>query len=183
MDVRSFISELVSSVAWPLTVIGVAILLRPSLASLLADVKELRFRGLEATFERDLATARRIADEAEDVAEVISMPMSTQDERLVRLAEISPRAIIIEAWAELESAARSALSANQGQRPPTAGILGDLLLERGVFDEAGFQIYSILRALRNRVAHEAEYSLAAGEALEYAGLARSLAERLREREQ
>lgn len=185
MDSYTFISEIVKSVAWPMCTVGIVIVARPALHELMGGLRRLRWKDVEAEFERELSVVRDITEQVAVPIEPAPMiePGDTQRaQTMLRLAELSPRAVVIDAWAALEAAGRAALPAAPGAHPLPAARLGDALLEAGALDDATFQIYSILRALRNRVAHEHQYQLDPGEALEYASFASAVVDHLEARE-
>ena len=102
---------------------------------------------------------------------------------LLRLADASPRSAVLEAWRQVEIAASEAVRRqhldNGISRPPV--VVGKTLLEAGLIDDAEFQVFSILRSLRNRAAHETSFELAQDEAIEYAIMAQRLAHALESR--
>lgn len=181
MDALTFISDVISALAWPLALVAVVALLRPALSRTIEHLRSLTVPGFgEIVFGQELALAQRLADES-PVATVAPLTVGTPDDGdddvdvLVRLAELAPRATVLEAWGELEASARAAIPADEDvRRPPTAGRLIDLLLSAGLVDDGFARMYDILRGLRNRVAHEPNFSLTTDEAIEYARLARGL---------
>jgi hypothetical protein len=186
MDALTFITDLVDSLAWPLAAVVVVALLRPAIGDLLRQLRSVTVPGLgAAVFGVELARGQVIADESETIepSQLVSSVNGEQEiDEIVRLAAFAPRAAVIEAWGEVEAAARYALdslSGSEGARPPTAARLGEILTEQEVLDEPGSRLFAILRGLRNRVAHEPHYRVEPDEALDYVRLARGLAQRLR----
>ncbi len=176
--------QLVDALAWPLAAVAIAVVLRAEVRALLGRLSTLKYKDLQADFERKL-------DKAEKKAETIPPPQMVGDKiyssrldwetdaiaRLTRIAEVSPRAAVTEAWAQLESAIRSAaetLGLAATSRQPSPRLIGELLKRQTVSEQAA-QIYPELRALRNEIAHVPEFSVDYPQADRYIRLAVSLA--------
>lgn len=178
MDVLTFIANIIASLAWPITVITIFIILRRPLFSLFPLVQRLRFQGLELDFSRQI---HAIAAEAQNQLP----PARKTDERgqplrahWIELAQLSPRAVVLEAWLELEKAAvQAARKRNPNLRSielRSPLILGEALEEVGVLQDSTAGIYHQLRNLRNAAAHASEFAFTPDSAIEYADLAARL---------
>jgi hypothetical protein len=183
VDTRTLISHLVGSLAWPIAAIVGLAMVRPAILNLLPKMRTLRFRDLEATFGQELARVRQIVESSEDPGVPLDAGLSSEEaQNFLRLAEISPRAAVIEAWGLLESQARSIVEARRPRRsarPLSAASLGDTLLELGLLDQDGVQAWDALRSLRNQAAHE-PLEITTDQGVEFGNLARSLATTLEE---
>jgi uncharacterized protein YutE (UPF0331/DUF86 family) len=91
------------------------------------------------------------------------------------LADISPRAAILEAWIELEGAAAVALrrrgasvSRQELQQPSR---LADALITSGLLKPSQASLLSELRRLRNAAAHASDPKITAETAREFVGVA------------
>ena len=166
-----------SSVMWPAVVLGIALLYRAEIRDGLGRLSTVRYRGFEIGFGEALRAAGDLAKVAAEATptpppgsvlkELAAAPApaspSTRD-RLRRLADLSPRVAILEAWHEVESANTRAPIAEWPTPPPWEG-----LFER-------------LRALRNRVASAGagvDDHLRTDQARQYVDLAQSLIAHLR----
>ena len=102
---------------------------------------------------------------------------------LVKLAEMSPRAAIIEAWRQVEEELIAAAQRKGLELPPRQVILPVYVLrlmhEKGLVDSEKLSIINELRMLRNSAAHAPDFALSKESALEYAEVAARLAEFLR----
>lgn len=174
MDIWTFASSLFSSIAWPIAAVVIAILLRKPFSSLLKDVRKLKWNGLEAEFGADLGIAQDLIDQDANVSSrVLTNEVIPKDHRelLLKLAELSPRSVVLEAWREVETAIANALGANTETNKTVAGIRPQKLLDAGLIDDAEYQLLSILKDLRNRAAHERQFFLGKEDAVEYALMA------------
>jgi hypothetical protein len=119
-----YLIRLLQVVAWPVTVFVLAVMFRQELARLGMRVSSLKYREFEARFDREL---RAVNDEAKSLqagqidASAQSAEPSEYD-RLIRIAEVSPRAAISEAWRSVELAAANAARVAGVDAPPRSPV-------------------------------------------------------------
>jgi len=102
---QEFIASLVGSLAWPASIVAAALIFRKPLLDLLENIKEVTYGGVKATFNREIA-------EATAKTPIDRPPMgitSKIDPSLLQLADVSPRAAMLEAWLKLEALLRMGL--------------------------------------------------------------------------
>src|SRR6266702_978293 len=107
MDWLTFVSSLVHSLAWPGAVVGIVLLLRRSLNKLLPELNRLKYKDLELDFGRQVAQAKAEVEASpapRQLPEARQLQLGPDTEYLSALAEISPRAAVLEAWLPLEVA-------------------------------------------------------------------------------
>ena len=164
-----------SSLMWPAVILGIAILYRTEIREGISRLSSVRYRGFEVGFSEALHAAGDLAKVAAAdsppspgavLKELDAGPAahSPSSDRLRRLAELSPRVAILEAWHEVEHAGAHARVASD----PTASPWEPL------FDR--------LHSLRNRVASagaEIDNYLRPDQARQYADLAHDLIAHLR----
>lgn len=156
MDTHTLILELIKALVWPLTILTVIVLLRPSLLELVPALRRLRYRDLEIEFERKLDQLTARADQAQlpvakavkTLTQTIAADGASLPELIAPIALRSPRAGVAEAW-RLMSAA---LHQRSDGLPSSIAALA-----------------TELEALRNRVVHDA-VEVTPGQALQYAVL-------------
>ncbi|MBW3587898.1 MAG: hypothetical protein KY429_00570 [Actinobacteria bacterium] len=185
MDWLEFIASLVESLAWPIVVVLILILFRNPVTDLIPLVRRIKYKDLELEFERTLAEATQKA-QREQLPITRPSLAERYDENLTRLvwvAEVSPRAAILEAWLEVEaSAAEAAVRFGLRLEPrdrPSPLRLGSLLAGAGVFSQGLLDVYNELRDLRNKAVHAVDISLSPAVVRDYVSLALSLVEYLR----
>lgn len=181
MDWLTFIAAVVSATAWPAAVLIIFLVIRKPLLELIPLLQRLRYGDIEIDFGREvddlLQDMRRALPPVRQSAE-----RSPLQDNLLELARISPRAVVLEAWVELERSAIDAARRHQlnlrskEQRSPL--LLGNALVEAGLLDENQQEIFYRLRNLRNAAAHASEFAFDADSALEYAQVASRLSEYL-----
>ncbi len=183
MDIFTFIAQMTQALAWPVAVLAIFLIYRRQIAHLLTLVEHLRFEGIEVEFGRGLAELKRTVERELPKAEAPAAAEPRLRERLLQLAALSPRAVVLEAWLVLEEAALDVLKRRNinlsSREAHTPILLGHALEEAGVFDEGKQEIFLKLRNLRNAAAHAGDFRFEADSAMEYADAAFRLAAYLR----
>ncbi len=183
MDWLTFAAQLISALAWPVTVLLMILILRRPLTALFPLLQRLRFQGIELDFSRQVhALAFEARDQLPGVRGVLDADEPLRDQ-WVELAQFSPRAVVLEAWLYLEKAAIEA-SRRHGLKLKSADlrsplVLGQALEEAGILEGNTATIYHRLRNLRNAAVHASEFAFTPDSAIEYADLAARLTEYLR----
>jgi len=184
MDWLVFVAQLIDATAWPAALLVVVLILRPVIKDLLLFLRKLKWGDFEAEFGRDLEHVREIVDEHVALQTLPATSDKFPEPRkafLIRLADLSPRSVVLESWRDLETTAIKILgdhvpsARNQGRQRVLAT---HALVDAGILDEAGFHVLTILRNLRNRAAHESGFSLSRDDAVEYALMTQNLASHL-----
>lgn len=182
MDWLTFAAEVIKALAWPLTVLIIFLVLRKPLSNLLPLLQRLRYKELEIDFgKRIQELAVEVKKELPDTPEAESRALQRK-EQLEDLAQVSPRAAILEAWLELEQVAVEATKRhglNLTSRERKTPLLERALQENEVLDESKRTIFGRLRNLRNAAVHASDFSFDPDSAIEYADSALRLAEYLR----
>ena len=173
--------QLVGTVAWPLTVLLVALLFRHELRSVVKRLSHLKFRDLEATFEKQLeAVEAKVTELPRADHGVIAVAGATPKEPLPETSAISARATILESWIAVKQAIQSladrAAIIETGRRN-THKLLGDLQ-RREMVSKNTREMLDALRTMRNEAAHTGALDLSKKEAERYRSVAAELVEHL-----
>ena len=171
--------NLLVGIAWPVAVVWIAYLFKGELRSLLHRMSQLKYKDVEAKFEIGLAeaeakalTIERAVPQLPQRAEII-----TKLESLRRIADVSPRAAIMEAWVLVEEAAgRSGFV--QGATVPRVNpyLFVEELVKLGKLPKGSDSLLDQMRSLRNQAAHLSDFSLNQDEADRYLQLAAKMSE-------
>lgn len=170
MDLLTFISKLAEAFAWPAVVLVVVFLLRKEVSTLFAIIKKVKAGPVEAEFEREINELKSVADaELQDVER--QTPATPSQNELEQLAQINPRAAIIEAWRRLELAARRSL-ARVGITMTSADVASPLaharnLAKSALMSQEELVLFNDLRNLRNTSVHAENFSPTLEAALSY----------------
>jgi hypothetical protein len=147
--------QLLTGLAWPIVAIWVAYLFKPELRNLIGRVSRFKFKELE--FELDLTKAEKSIAMIEKAVKLVPKPDAVSEARLDQLrelAEVSPRAAILEAWIMIEeAAAKSGFVA--GARTPRVNVMSFVswLIRDGKLPPESESLVESLRMLRNQAAH------------------------------
>ena len=178
MDDRTFIANLVASLAWPVTALIALLLVRKMVISLVPLVRTLKYSELEVSFGREIAAVREAADAAAiRPSDEGAKPQVWED--LMRLAAVRPRSAIRDAWRQVESALARVAKARQLQVADGVWsmpmVLGSLMLNAGLMSDAQYSLLNRLRRLTSEAERAPVDGLSADDAAEFVGLALRLA--------
>lgn len=179
MDWLTFIAQLVTALAWPLSLVVAALLFRKPLIELIPALRRLRFKEFELEFGRELLEAERRAIIIRPSPVTQQVDRTAVPERLQQIAAVSPAAAIIESWRDLEAAAADATARRGISVVGGSWQLFEALKSQGVLNSTQAAILDNLRNLRNKAVHAPEGNLAVEQALRYAEIATMMADYLR----
>ena len=172
-------------ISWPTALVILVWLLRGPLLALLPELDTLRGKNFEPQFRKKLkevggkAKVVLLSDETTATGE--RQGERGEERALTLLAEVSPRAAIVESWFPVESALQAAAAryAIPPATPPTS-ILCQLSQQQKIEPALG-KIFEELRALHTQAVQAPELALLfPSDAKAFAQLASRLARRVRE---
>lgn len=170
---------LLTGIAWPVAVVWIAYLFKSELRSLLHRMSQLKYKDVEAKFEIGLAEAEAkvIAIEKSASSALPRPEITSKLELLRRIADVSPRAAIMEAWVLVEDAAGKS-GFVQGATIPRVNpdLFVDELVRLGKLPNGSDSLLLQMRRLRNQAAHLPDFSLNQDEADRYLQLAARMSE-------
>lgn len=173
MSARQLIASLVSSLAWPITVLLIAVLFKTRIAELMSSgVKRLKAGPFEVEWERALSEARVELDQpgipSPDVA-ANALP-ATAD--LAKIAQVSPSSAVVAGYARVEQALQEKLSTIADETPLRLGGAGlaRLAAQRGLITDETARAIEGLAVLRNLAAHGRAGDITSDRAIDYLAL-------------
>lgn len=176
MNWLEFTSSIIGAVAWPAAIIVLVYALRQPIKELVPLLQRMKYKDFEMEFGEKLAEAREVADlrSHPDAVDEIS---PQEEERILELSRVSPRAAVTEAWRWVEiaglDAAKSILGEKLQNRTFTYQALRKLENSEKM-DPRAISLMRDLRRLRNDAVHSPEFALSSESALEYAQMAKEL---------
>ena len=183
MDTLTFLSEVISSLAWPSAAVLLVFLLRKPIVELVPLMKRLKYKELELEFSQQVLELKTEAESSLSKTENSYAVDTNDSDRLLDLVLYSTRAAIMEAWIKLETAAIDVASSYWGPSSKetfrSTANLGEYLLQCKVIDETQLSIYNTLRKLRNKSAHAEELHLSEVDVKAYVQMAINLSEHIR----
>lgn len=183
MDWKSFIASMIDSLAWPAVVCYTVWLFHEKLGALLPRLTKLKHNDTELEFSEGVRELEEQVSQPIELPEptVQSSDLSEQFDFLQKLAHISPRAAILEAWRNVETSAAKAAAKAYPELEPR-NLRGPArpmrLLEGKVLSKEELRQISGLRRLRNMAAHHDEFDLGGHPIEAYIDIALSMVKRL-----
>jgi len=177
-----FIASIVNSLAWPVGILAIVLVLRKPLRQLLPLLRRLKYKEFELEFEKRVQEIRAEVTAAvpASVAEAQATPVSGA---LAQLAHVSPGAAVIESWRDVEAAGLGAARRLGGDRFRDNTLTYEAIRHLEQSDELDSGVVGLLRdlrGLRNEAAHAPDFALSEESALGYADAAERVASYLRE---
>ncbi|AMM02820.1 MULTISPECIES: DUF4145 domain-containing protein [Pseudomonas] len=166
---------IVNAVSWPVCILWLAYLFRPEIRAVFTRVSSLKFKEFEASFSEELSKTEETLAKLEDsIGPTLPKAPSTPPElrQLERIAEVSPRAAIIEAWRLIELAAGQS-GFVQGATIPRINVAMFInsLIREGKIPVDSEATFEKLRELRNQAAHSSDFFITPSDAHRYLRLA------------
>lgn len=184
MSALEFIGSLVDSLAWPVAIIVIVLILRSPLSGLLAGpVKRWKAGpsgvGVEY-WEEQLSEARRDLEESPDLAGVEKQPALAADglvEELRPLTELSPQAAVMESMIRIEQKLRGLVEKvdiSATKQPMGATQLAKAAHRSGVISDETLEAIQGMAVLRNLAAHGRAEDLTPERAIDFVSLAEAV---------
>jgi len=175
MNTLEFIAAVIKSLAWPVALIAILLVLRRPIAALIPFLERLKFKGLELDFRRQV---QEVAAEAEEALPTVPLQAAEAGPDVEQLAQVSPRAVVVESWLAVETAAAAAVR----RRLPTVSSadlknqprLAQALRQAEILSTKQVALFDELRHLRNAAVHAPNLTLTPSTAMQYAKTARRL---------
>jgi hypothetical protein len=174
MDRLTFVSEVIKALAWPTAASSAVLVLRREIKGLLPLVKKLKAGPIEAEFDREVRELKEQAERQPAAPSPVQISTSER-QKLLQLAELNPRSAIIEAWHNVEFAARRVVEAHDRSISDrdlrSSSALLRSLNRFEILSRDEVALFNDLRALRNQAVHLPEFSPAYDAVLNYIDLA------------
>lgn len=178
MDWKTFIAEIIKSLSWPAVVIFVIWLLQDKISELLPRLKKLKYKDAELEFIEGI---KELAEEAKPKIIEETDNIKHLRKSLQNTAAYSSRAAILEAYLIVELSAIKAIEKAypelQGKDIKKQVVVSKMLREKVLSMDRYFQLRELLQ-LRNKAAHNEDFSLTGSPIETYIDVALSLANEL-----
>jgi hypothetical protein len=171
-----FIAALVGHLAWPFLALIVFLSFRRQILARLPLLDRLAYKGLEMEFRKELGEAERVVRETDGLGRAAEGDEAASE--LDRLADVSPRAALLEAWLGFEVTAPSTLQGLEPDLrvPHSFPKLLEALHRTELLTAEEVGVLRDLRELRNRAVHEADAQITSEQAKRYGAVLRNIAE-------
>lgn len=164
--------ELVKATAWPVAAIWLGYIFRFELRQLLGRVSTVKYGDVEASFGQNLDKAEKnaqgiVSPHVEETEEDLG-----QKELLFRIAEVSPRAAVVEAWTLIEMAAmKNGIWSGATIKRTNPKMILSHLEASGKFSPDSLKLIQQLKQIRNQASHLPDFAITQSEAERYLDLA------------
>jgi hypothetical protein len=171
--------EILKVVAWPATVIWLGHMFRFEFRLLIGRVTLIKHGATEFGFKEGLKEAESLTLQS-PIPLVQSKRDIENEEMLLRIAEVSPRAAVVEAWTLIENAAvkKGLAKGTNIQRVYTKHVI-EHLQDSGKFSPENLSLIEKLRQMRNSATHMPDFAINQDEAKRYLKLAVKAAEAIK----
>lgn len=177
MDWLQFSAAIVSAIAWPITVVILAVLLRSPLAKLIPMVRSLKYKDLHIDLSEKLEAVKGELDAHSSQDGQPSYV--TASPSVLELARIDPRAAVFGAWVDVERAmTEMATKAGVSLTGSPVSIASELHAI-GALNEFELQTFRDLRRIRNDAVHLTAKDVSYDEAASMAEMCQWMAHRIR----
>jgi hypothetical protein len=184
MDTRQFIASLVSSLAWPGAVVGIALLFRRQLAQLLTGpLRRLKAGPVEFEFERIISTVQAQIEPSPPSHPPKPAAIGSATSDLAATARTMPTAAVIDAYARLERQLHDLLQSAGDPKADdglSAVALAHRAADKGLLTPETVNALEGLAVLRNLAAHGRSDDLSVDRALDYLALVDAVAYTIRQ---
>lgn len=177
-----FVSSVVASLAWPIAIVLIALILKKPIVNLLRTLRFLRYGDVEFEFDQELKKIEGKIEENQPLPPVQTIEESKAKDLFEELVAASPKAAVLATWQEVEYTMNEL--ANQlnidtkSWRSPVN--LVNVLKSNEQITSNAVELLLELRKLRNRLAHTGpSVEIAESEARRYREIANSVIMQLR----
>ncbi len=170
MDNYQFVASLVSSLAWPVAVVIVAVVFRGPIGGMIERLEHVKGPGFEGWAKVEAATRKAVATSPKTQP---NAPVSgSLTEKMADLAGVAPGGAVAMAWTEVEKLLSQKMQATGLPAERISGIRGaEAALQAGVINQETATAIRGLATLRNMVVHGGADDLDTARALDYLALA------------
>lgn len=173
MDWKTFISEIVKSVAWPVVLLFFIFLFRKQFGIILAELSKypyFRWKRGENEFEIGV---KKVSEETRD----IELPSDVKNEKLAQYTSSAlqdPKKTIQNSWRDLENTAKESIGVDYTQPFELEHVL------KGKLPDDKFRLFVEMKDLRNKSDHLAASGVSSGTAIDFSASALKLSNYLKE---
>jgi hypothetical protein len=167
MDLLTFISNIVASIAWPISLFLVILLLKKEIKEIIPSLQKLKYKDFELGFGKKLESIEQKADNENLPSPPEKLiPIESTNDTINQIINGSPRLVIIEAFSFLENEIRTTSMRLNIAQDKSFGVHKSLkkMQENNIISSGVYSIFNQLRSLKNQAEHELEIEISATEA-------------------
>jgi hypothetical protein len=186
MDVLTFTTEVIKSIAWPALILIVIIIFRNPILKLIPLLTRLKYKDFEIEFSSQVKELKSMAEIIlPDADKRTAYAKAAENMEIYKLAEASPRLAILKSWQILESEVNKIAIEEikdekghvSGQIPPKIALR--LFQNSGKREKSVVSLIRDMYSLKDQAAIAPENTLSPESAIDYSALAFRLSELLK----
>lgn len=169
MEYLKLAIEFIDIIVWPAILLLIIAYYKEEISITIKRISKLKYKDFEANFNEILSDVEsKIQNDSSSYVKTISAHNSSYFDRLISLAENSPRGAILDAWIELENKMKESVKIeNKDTREySTIHLIRHLEKNSETPKDIIKMLYQI-RELRNQAVHASEFELSIKDAERY----------------
>lgn len=173
MDWKTFFSELVKSIAWPILFLCFIFLFKKQLSMILDELSKYPYLRLKRGENELEIGVKKVAERTRD----IDLPLDVRKEKLTQYASLAvqdPKETIQNSWQDLENTAKESIGISYTQPFELEHIL------KGELPDDKYKLFVELKNLRNKSVHIPASDVSSGTAIDFSASALKLSNYLKE---
>jgi len=178
MDGFTLTSLIVKAVVWPIATVSLAFIFRSPITRALTLITRIKYKDFEMIFHEGV---EKIKEEAE-LQDSIKEFSHAENTKLQKLAQHSPKAVVLESWLKIEDAAKTKLNElyqHQEWRKHFQGSPINFILYKGALSPTTKNALQELQRLRNQIVHYSDNVISAKDSVEYAKLTNAIVNQIK----
>lgn len=181
MDTYTLISNLTSSLAWPIATVLIVHFLKEDIGKVLLKIKHIKHKNTEIDLGKEISETSKLAKKDPD----LKLSAITNESTLVdELATLSPRGAILESWLSIEKELDNYVVRHNieksGSKTFTLDEIAWHSLDYQGLGKGAIEILKKLRTIRNEAVHLQDSNIEPIHAKKYAALAKRMAQKIEE---
>jgi len=191
MNLLDFISSVINSISWPISIIVIVVIFRKSISELLPKLRQFQYKDFKIIFEKNLAkiqsdlqipALKKASNQLPKSKELKTKSNKKSLEFYKTLAEVSPRAMMVEVWNDFEIIGNQIyknLKLSKAYSSLSMAELINVLYKKEYLSKSEAEALVKLRALRNELVHTKNTNISIDNLAEYSHLLNRITEKLK----
>lgn len=170
-----FFSSIINSLAWPIAIITIIFVFKPSIIGLFPKLKKLIFKDFSLEFDQSVKKVQEDLDEiVSENDSLITFNNFADDNSLDFYAKVTanPRSTILDSWLPVEKKLidlNGTLNPdlNPSKHTPSTSKILYKLKEQEIITPRVYKLFTDTKRLRNKVVHNIDVNITVENAIEY----------------
>ena len=182
MDWFTFTSNLVDSLAWPIVLVVVILILKKPITNLIDRITRIAGKDISVDFSKELSRLTQKVDRNLATKDLYDFIVNGEEiQKYFADAYIDSRSAIINGWLMIEEALRDLAKSSQldlKHYEPSVKVLS-ILRNRNILPNDMYKTINEARRLRNEAIHSMDFDISPDDAQNYVSMANKISSYLR----